>query len=368
MTELVAESVRDLAAANPDPKPKGYIPILDGLRAVSIGFVLAGHALMNGSTSFFYNNLGVHLGSYGVSVFFVISGYLITMLLLREERRWGKISLKSFYIRRTLRIFPAFYTYLLCIGILAMLGLIRDVPWHDMVASALYIRNMFGRVLETGHLWSLSLEEQFYLIWPSAVVLLAARRRLGMLTLAVAAFTAWRAYLISIGKANIRSLYMNPDQRMDTILVGCALALLEGGERFERLSHAFLERWWSGAVIFAALAACLIYGPTMMAMTPYFGAVQFTTTGILTIFLVHWLMRREGSWGLRWLEIPPMLFVGRLSYSLYLWQQLFLIGPTPELNLIRQFPLNMTLTFACALGSYYLIERPFLALKDRFVK
>jgi peptidoglycan/LPS O-acetylase OafA/YrhL len=366
MTELVVESARDLAAAK--PKPKGYIPILDGLRAISIGFVLAGHALMNGSTSPFFHDIGVHLGSYGVSVFFVISGYLITMLLLREERRRGRISLKDFYIRRMLRIFPAFYAYLLCIGILTMIGLIRNVPWHDMVASALYIRNIVGRVPETGHLWSLSLEEQFYLIWPSAVVLVAAGRRLGMLALAVAAFTAWRAYLISLGKADVRTLYMSPDQRMDTILVGCALALLEGGERFERLSRAVLGRWWAGAAIFAALAAWLIYGPTMLATTRYFGAIQFTTMGILTVFLVHWLMRNAGSPWLRWLELPPMLFVGRLSYSLYLWQQLFLIGPTPELDAVRRFPLNMTLTFACGLGSYYLIERPFLTLKDRFAK
>jgi peptidoglycan/LPS O-acetylase OafA/YrhL len=364
MTELVAEPVRGLAAT----KSKGYVPILDGLRAVSIGFVLAGHAMTHDSPSPFRYNIGFHLSSYGVSVFFVISGYLITMLLLREERRWGRISLKNFYIRRSLRIFPAFYAYLLCFGILTLLGFIRHVPWHDMVASALYIRNIVGRVPETGHLWSLSLEEQFYLIWPSAVVLVAAGRRLGMLALAVAAFTAWRAYLISVGKANVRTLYMNPDQRMDTILVGCALALLEGGEQFERLSRAVLERWWAGAAIFAALAAWLIYGPTMLAATPYFGAVQFTTTGILTVFLVHWLMRNAGSPWLRWLEIPAVLFVGRLSYSLYLWQQLFLIEPNPELDMVRRFPLNMTLTFACALGSYYLIERPFLALKDRFVQ
>jgi peptidoglycan/LPS O-acetylase OafA/YrhL len=347
------------------PSGGGYIPVLDGLRAVSIGLVLIGHLVLNRHwPTADAAEAGFRLSSVGVSVFFVVSGYLITLLLLREERRDGSISLKKFYLRRALRIFPAFYTYLLVFFALAASGFIVGVPWYDYVASICYVRNIYGRALETTHLWSLSLEEQFYLIWPTVMVLVAARRRLGVLAVAFAAFTAWRAYLLATGRMNWWKLYVYPDQRMDTILVGCGLALLIGGERFERLSRSVLERTWFAAAAAVALVAWLV----AVQWIPGVGVVEHTTTAVLIACLIHWLVRRPDSpvsWALR---RPWMLFVGRLSYSLYLWQQMFLIEQTPQLDLVRRFPLDLILTFACALTSYYVVERPFLALKDRYFR
>ena len=343
------------------PSGGGYIPVLDGLRAVSIGLVLLGHMLNREGPTARAVYTGFRLSSTGVAVFFVVSGYLITLLLVREERRDGSISLRKFYLRRALRIFPAFYAYLLVFFTLAASGFIPGVPWYDYVASICYVRNIYGRALETTHLWSLSLEEQFYLIWPTVVVLVAARRRLGMLAAAFAAFAAWRAFLIATGRMHWWKLYVYPDQRMDTILVGCGLALLIGGGWFERLSRSVLERTWFAAAAAVALVTWLV----AVQWIPGVGVIEHTTTAVLIACLIHWLVRRPDSLASRALCRPWLLFVGRLSYSLYLWQQMFLIERTPRIDLVRRFPLDLVLTFACALASYYAVERPFLALKDR---
>ena len=339
----------------------GYIPVLDGLRALSIGLVIVGHLLLRERPTADLGDLGLYAGSHGVTVFFVISGYLITLLLLREETRKGFISLKNFYIRRFLRIFPAFYVYLAVFAILVFLGFIKNVPWHDFAASVLYLRNIFGRAQETSHLWSLSLEEQFYVLWPTVVVLTAARKRLGVLTIAIAGFTLWRAYLIMSGKTNWVKLYIRPDQRMDTILVGCGLALLMGGERFERWSAAIFERGSFATTVAALLAVWLAFAHRI----PYGGIVEHTVAAVLVAAIVHWLIRNpDGTVG-RFLRRPSLLFLGRLSYSLYLWQGLFLVERTTELAPARRFPVDLVFTFGCALASYYLVEKPFLALKDR---
>ncbi len=346
------------------PSGGGYIPVLDGLRAVSIGMVLFGHTLIPEWPTPLAIEVGFRVGATGVAVFFVVSGYLITLLLIREERRNGSISLRGFYLRRALRIFPAFYAFLLVFAVLATLGFIPGVSWREYIVCIFYTRNIYGRTQETVHLWSLSLEEQFYLIWPTVMVLVAARRRLGVLAVAFAAFAAWRAYLIATGRTSWWALYAHPDQRMDTILVGCGLALLIGGERFERLSRAVFERTWFAATAAVALVAWLVVSQWI----PDVAVVEYTATAVLLACLVHWLVRRPDTLVSRALRRPWMLFVGRLSYSLYLWQQIFLSARTPQMDLVRRFPLAQVLIFACALASYYVVERPFLALKDRLAR
>ena len=150
------------------------LPSLDGLRAVSIGLVVAFHII--GMTAF--GGAFANIGNLGVRVFFVISGFLITGLLLKEKERTGSISLRRFYARRTLRIFPAFYTFLAVIGICAAAGLIV-VNKFDLLEAGTYIINYFPGYQHSHyvrHIWSLSVEEQFYLLWP-CVLSFAGRRR-----------------------------------------------------------------------------------------------------------------------------------------------------------------------------------------------
>ena len=141
-------------------------PSLDGLRAFSIVLVLIAHVSLQYP---WLRRFVEHVGNYGVRIFFVISGFLITGLLLKELTKTGRISLKSFYIRRTLRIFPAFYVYVLTVVILAWAGILILLP-GDLLHAVTYTMNYhMVRSWWLNHMWSLSVEEQFYLLWPTVL-------------------------------------------------------------------------------------------------------------------------------------------------------------------------------------------------------
>lgn len=164
----------------PDWVEKGRIPCLDGLRAISILLVLGFHA--SGTEGFpsseWLRSLLRH-GGVGVDVFFVISGFLITLLLFREQDRTGRISLCKFYIRRSLRILPAMFAYLAFVALLQAMG-IASLSTIDWVVALTYTANFHGTFSHSAqpieHLWSLSVEEHFYLIWPPILVLLGTKR------------------------------------------------------------------------------------------------------------------------------------------------------------------------------------------------
>ena len=162
-----------------------HFPQLDGLRGASIALVLIGH--LDYATP--VPQMRESLSGLGVLLFFVLSGFLITGLLCQEEREHGRISIANFYINRILRIFPAYYFFLLAVTILMACRLITDVPWYTVGVCALYLRNIFGRGDSLTHIWSLSLEEQFYAIWPWTVARVGSRRLLGWALFAVAAIT-----------------------------------------------------------------------------------------------------------------------------------------------------------------------------------
>jgi peptidoglycan/LPS O-acetylase OafA/YrhL len=199
---------------------------LSGLRAISIILVIAGHAAGSGEgRTFGYKFLFEHAG-LGVRIFFVISGYLITTLLLRERESFGWISLKLFYIRRALRILPAFYAFVLCIVILERLGLF-SLPNHNLVYVVTYTVNFISNgTWWTGHLWSLSVEEQFYLLWPLALRFLTMRACVGLALIAIVAGILIRGLFVITGVQLI-----DPDIRTafpfvsGAIAMGCLLVL-----------------------------------------------------------------------------------------------------------------------------------------------
>jgi len=169
-------SPEEASATVPRAAKASHLPSLDGLRALSIGLVLLGH--LSGTKGFVRVNLGI--GDYahlGVVVFFVISGFLITRLMLSEHAKDGCVSLKLFYARRALRLFPAAYAFIACVCLLWATGVVhlqaRDI-WH---ACTYTVNFEPGRSWQIGHLWSLSVEEQFYLIWPCTFVSAAIRKR-----------------------------------------------------------------------------------------------------------------------------------------------------------------------------------------------
>ena len=339
-----------------------YIPVLDGIRGISISLVLLGHLTIYDQPNALIYSIGTACGSTGVTLFFVISGYLITTLLVREEDKVGKIDLHQFYIRRVLRIFPAYYTYLTVIVFLAAIGLITEVPSHDYLASIIYVRNLIGRGHETAHLWSLSLEEQFYLIWPSLLVLATARRRFVVVTTLILSICIWRSILVFTSNVSIGSLYMRTDMRFDSILVGCALALLTRTAKFRAFNSAVLSKTPTLLLSLLTMASW----PFLARQIPYSATVETLTTALLAGIFINWLISNNASLMTQLLSQSPLLILGKLSYSLYLWQQLFLGPAASPLGMTRRFPLNIVLALAAALTSYWFVEKPFLAIKKRY--
>lgn len=335
------------------PRVRGRIPSLDGLRALAILLVIQSH--MAGGR---YNLPGLRAGRFpirfaygelGVRIFFVISGFLITTLLLQEKDRRGRISLKQFYIRRALRILPPSYVFLLVLMFATGFGIVA-IPIKSIVASLLYIRNYIGSGdWYTGHLWSLSVEEQFYLIWPAAMVLLGKRR---------AVFVG----LCTLPLADIMR-FIRPDHgfetNMDGLACGCILACLWGwlgqNERYQRFLRSKLF-WGLPMVIFASVALVRYEGKLT--------AIGIGFTNVLIAVSLERLVRYHHLSAASLFNARIAVFIGTLSYSLYLWQQLWIVQRGGQ-GLLQSFPLDVMMAFVCATLSYYFVEKPILRLRDR---
>lgn len=350
-----------LRDAPPPETPRG-IPSLDGLRAMSILVVIGSHVL-----EAFHSRLPAGVGSrtlveslvwfgpFGVEVFFVISGFLITMLLLREMERSGSISLPRFYLRRTLRIFPAYFAYLGFVAILGAGGWVAN-PETRWWPALTYSSNIFyTNSWLTGHSWSLSIEEQFYLVWPPALLLLGRRRAAGAILTVFCAVPIVRLLFHFVLHT---TWTVGPVFGYDAIMAGCLLALF-------RPSLARSERWTRllGArhlLLLPLLAAVfhLIFTARMrwlwvadLVLVKPFEAIALAVT-------LAWCVKNAGGGVGRLLNAWPMRRIGVLSYSLYLWQQIFLQPSWPFI-----WWLAPVAALAVAMVSYGVIERPFLRLR-----
>jgi peptidoglycan/LPS O-acetylase OafA/YrhL len=355
--------------ASPDTNPRdvptwfdhGRVPCLDGLRAVSISLVLFEHAsLTHGFPLGRETHLG-DLGRAGVSMFFTISGFLITMLLAREWDRSGAISLKGFYRRRALRILPAYFAFLLVILVLTRThGVSLDST--DWIGVLTYTVN-FIRVpaWEIGHVWSLSVEEQFYLVWPLIVFLLSPRRALHVVVAYLSAAPILRLIIWGFFRSDLQVIDDLTPLRLDAIAAGCMLALLARRQNvFTRSVLGATRGAWVAPAAAMVIVASYVVGH-------YISAFEVTLAYSVTaaaMAVIVWNMATAPDTTLgRILETRPIVFIGVLSYSLYLWQQLFL-NPH-NVSWVAAWPINIVLAAGAALVSYYLIESPFLRIKDR---
>jgi peptidoglycan/LPS O-acetylase OafA/YrhL len=337
------------------PTVKGRIPGLDGLRAVSILLVLAAHAL--GTKHLPYWPRSHMLGDAGVRTFFVISGFLITTLLLRERAKTGGISLAGFYVRRVFRIFPAFYTYLGVIAILVAIGWIA-VPTRDLIFAATYTMNFHAdRAWWVGHLWSLAVEEQFYLLWPAALVALGNRGALIFALVAIAIAPALRLGTLHYWPAQIGLIDQAFPFVFDAIATGCVLAMIRDRLEANRLYMRFLA---SPAFVIVPIAAL---GFLSVSGLDFNFGPGFTVGNVLIAVTIHRCVRFPDLLATRLLERQPLVWIGGLSYSLYLWQQIFINRHADEW--FNAFPANIACAFAVATCSYYLVEQPILSWRAR---
>jgi peptidoglycan/LPS O-acetylase OafA/YrhL len=354
-----------MAILSAPPKPRyapqlpERIPSLDGLRAISILLVVAAHSIMGGHPGL-YLVFG-HLGNVGVRVFFVISGFLITTLLLKEYDSAGQVSLKNFYARRTLRILPAFCVYVAVVWVLAARGLVQLLP-GDMLHTLTYTMNYHVvRSWYVNHLWSLSVEEQFYLLWPAMVLLLGAARGLRAAGAALLIAPVCRIVMYFFFDANGTILARHFQAVCDALATGCVLA---GG--YNWLSARAWHRHWVQSPVSLAAALALI-GVSLAsfkvnAALYYLPGQSVANFGIA--ILLDRCVRNPEDWLGRVLHWAPMRFIGVISYSIYLWQELFLDYEPTGLGI--PFTLNVVCTAAASVASYYMVERQFLKLKGRF--
>lgn len=350
-----------------DEKPlawvhSGRIPSLDGFRAVSILLVLAYHASLNRPILPHWIQLIAGKGKIGVDVFFVISGFLITLLLLREYERNGKVSLIGFYKRRLLRILPAWIAYLGFVFVLTVLGVVYLTP-TEWTAALTYTMNFIHHtpsMWDVGHLWSLSVEEHFYLVWPLTLALLGPRQSFRLLLLVIAISPFMRCALIK-GAPTSWPLDLVTPARLDTIGIGCVLAFL-CRSRFGSQLAAKLGRWIS--VVWGMGSALLILSLTARShWWKYDVTLAFPLEASCIAVMLLASVAAPASWIGRLLNCRIAAGLGILSYSLYLWQQPFLNNYASEW--FTRWPLNLVLALIAALASYFLIERPFLNFKEQ---
>lgn len=337
------------------------IPSLDGMRAVAIGIVILAHAI--DTTTFLtrgqvYQITG-NLGPLGVRFFFVISGFLITSILLRELEKTGTLSLRRFYLRRAFRIFPAFYCFLGIMLVINWCGFV-SVPAGDWLSAATYLINYREhREWNLTHCWSLAVEEQFYLLWPTLLWWLGRRRALFGAMLAVLIVPFIRYGTLKFFPGHSYGIPWEFHTVCDVLATGCLLAgfrdRLGASELYCRIRTpffagvAFLTLFVINSIAYGHPQISTLIAPTL---------INLTMAWLLDIVMTH----SQSPLG-RVINSAPFVFIGVLSYSLYLWQQPFLHKTT---HVLQSFPLNIALAFAAAGLSYYLVERPFLRLRQRF--
>ncbi len=365
---------------NPAQRKSGYIPSLDGWRAIAIFGVMWTHDvqwnLARHSLRPFQN-----IGGAGVYLFFAISGILITTRILEEESLCGFFDIKRFYIRRIFRIQPASWLYLAVIGCLLALGFLHILWRHWFAALGMYENFIYGGTaldyqgFFVGHFWTLAVEEHFYVLL-SLFLLLARKYRLailGCLFWALLLFSAHASAHHALTELNLRRTYY----QLPYLIYGACFAIALRKDRFRRNAERYLRPWIVLLFTVAFIVGREVWyhimqpSPDDFCPSSFLGAIGFLSTFMFAVWIVS-TMLHGNSLSTRFLELRPMRWVGRLSYSLYLWHLLFFSRRDPQvlvtlhaLLAVSGRPAKYLAAFAAAALSYYFVEKPMMRLGHR---
>ncbi|WP_158544287.1 acyltransferase family protein [Pedobacter miscanthi] len=354
--------------ATPDFLDKSYYPSLDGWRALAIIIVILGHAKLTfETTSDTYKFADkVIYANLGVRIFFVLSGFLISSLLIKEFIKTGKINIKFFFIKRILRIFPVLYLYLFVIFILNIV-LDLNLNYQHLIGPLLYVNNFsfFNGTWLTGHTWSLAVEEQFYLIWPFLFSFTPKKMCIicSVLILFIPLLKIFW-YLFP----HFQELTLSPFLgNADAIFTGCLFSFLS----FKGFFNKKQQIWRNGFLIPFAIVSveCIyffqsqgLYGKFLLPFGNLIANILIALSLIYSLVICNSLTYKI-------LNLKYVVSLGTVSYGLYIWQQLFIV-PIHTYNDkfdMLTAPMNIIIAIGVAYISFHFYEKYFLILKKNYL-
>jgi peptidoglycan/LPS O-acetylase OafA/YrhL len=346
----------------PEVLQSSHFPSLDGIRGIAIIMVLLFHLRLSGN--YFYAT--IFNGKLGVIIFFVLSGMLITTLCIKEKVATNDISLKNFYIRRALRIFPVAYLYIIVVVILNYVFKLK-ISYINIIGTCLYLMNFtsffrkYYSTWFTGHFWSLSVEEQFYLFIPF-ILKRKFKAYLGVILAIIIVLPLFIClqYLFPVLNGGILYAFTHYLIKFQGIAVGCLFSVL--------LFKYPVSKWVGGR--FKAILNILAF--ILILVIPYDDLFNLPSvfTGLVICILIGYIIISNVSPGndfvFRFLNTKALKTIGVLSYSIYIWQQLFTSVESKLPMFMTTAPYNIICILVTGCCSYYFYERAFLKLKSKF--
>lgn len=342
-----------------------YIKGLDTLRAISIGFVLLNHLgvdVLFYENQYLNNNLfSLFSGETGVKFFFVLSGFLITRILWTQVEETGKIDFRKFFIRRVLRLAPTLIVFYLLVLIL----IISKIIAYDVEAILFAFFYLYNYVPlqyyrnELAHIWSLSVEEQFYLIWPFLILIF---RKYSLLIILISIFVLFSILATIFLPEFVFKAHLRPKRWFlpagGFIAIGALLAMVQARNN-KKFGQLFYKQKLPLVVATCCYLSTLIIPIYLIEVFSFLQAIGFG------IFIL-WIFHNQESGIVVFMDFKPFAYLGKISYGIYVYQGLFLLtGPGSELK-FQQLPLNIILTMGLAVVSYHFLEKPILRYKNRF--
>ncbi|HEX5616552.1 MAG TPA: acyltransferase family protein [Acidimicrobiia bacterium] len=365
---MASQGVRARSRAGTRGPHLGYLPGLDGLRAIAVIAVLLYHAELT----------WIPGGFLGVEVFFVISGYLITALLLAEHRYTHHVDVRAFWLRRARRLLPALFALLLVVTTYAVLFLRDEVAGlrGDVLGALTYVTNWYlvfsdqsyfeavGRPSPLLHLWSLAVEEQFYLLWP--LLFAFGMRKLGRTNMlravaGTALLSSAAMWVMYRPEADPSRIYYGTDTRASGLLLGAALAFVWTPTRLK----SDISRGATWVLDGVGLVALLLIVRMFLEMNEFDSTLYrggFLTLDVLTVVLIGVTVHPAARLGKLWLSARSLQWVGLRSYSIYLWHWPVYVVTRPDVDVplsgLPLLALRLALTAVLASVSYKYVEQP----------
>ncbi|MDV6304419.1 MULTISPECIES: acyltransferase [Rhodococcus] len=335
------------------------IPSLDGIRGYALLTVMVVHIVLFRLTADTPAYVSVHhIGMVAVSTFLQLSGFLITLVLIREKQRSGSISLKNFYVRRAVRLWPALWGLVGVTALLGALGYVEVEP-INLASALLFVTNYLDQGTDAvlGHTWTLSLEEQFYLVWPVVILAIGYKNLPRALAIAIVAAPLVRvaSYFLLPGLRD--TMIYQFHVRFDTLAVGCLLALVWHTERVQKL---LTKPWPIGLVAVFGLIVSL-FGEVLLGKK-FMLVAGFSIQNIAIVAIIAMAVYHHESLVGRLFNYKLIKWLGIASYSMYLWQQMFLLTPW---GILQYWPVGLVATLIVGTLSYQILEKPFMNLRNR---